>query len=60
VVALLMMLDDINLIGKEAKLIKNLLNYLNLSKKSFLDLDPERYGYHVDRLFKIIDGVPHG
>lgn len=60
VVALLMMLDDVDLIGKEAKLIKNILNYLNLSKKSFLDLDPERYGYHVDRLFKIIDGVSHG
>jgi DNA polymerase III psi subunit len=54
------MLKDVDLIDKEAKLIKNVLKYLNLSKKSFLDLDPERHGYHVETLFKIIDGVSHG
>lgn len=60
VVALLLMLKDVDLIDKEAKLIKHVLKYLNLSKKSFLDLDPERHGYHVETLFDIIDGVSHG
>lgn len=60
VAALLLMLKDVDLIDKEAKLIKNVLKYLNLSKKSFLDLDPERHGYHVETLFNIIDEVTHG